>query len=196
MGYGKTRKEVVNLQLRRREWRYRRMVGEFCKRWPNIRLCKGDSFPLVQDQMSNHLVFKSCFDLLDKTHVLKDKPSQIYNCDESGIPLEHKLPKIVGPKGMKKVRQCTSGTKTQITILACASAAGQTIPPMVMFTGKTHNNALSKGEVPETLFGMLQLGWMDQELFSKWFSKQFLKYAVIATRWTLFTLHSPVGKIS
>jgi len=56
--------------------------------------------------MANHLVFKLCFDLLDETHGLKDKPSQIYNCDESGIPLEHKLPKIVGPRGIKKVRQC------------------------------------------------------------------------------------------
>ena len=128
--------------------------------------------------MANHLVFKLCFDLLDGMHGLKDKPSQIYNCDESGIPLEHKLPKIVGPRGMKKVRQCTSGTKTQITILARASAGGQTIPPMVVFAGKNHNNALSKGEVPETLFGMLQSGWVDQELFSKWFSKQFLKHAV------------------
>ena len=34
---------------------------------------------------------------------------------------------------MKKVRQSTSGTKTQITVLACASASGQVVPPMVVF---------------------------------------------------------------
>jgi len=90
----------------------------------------------------------------------KDKPSQIYHCDESEIPVEHKLPKIVAPREIKKVRQCTSGTMTQITILACASAAGQTIPPMVVFAGKNHNNALSKGEVPEALYRMSQSGWM------------------------------------
>jgi len=49
---------------------------------------------------------------------------------------------------------------------------------MVVCAGKNHNNALSKGEVPETLFRMLWSGWMGQELFSKWFSKQFLKHAV------------------
>ena len=121
--------------------------------------------------MTNHTVFKSYFDLLDETlskHGLKDKPSQIYNCDESGIPLEHKLSKIVAPRGIKKVRQCTSGTKTQITILACASAAGQAIPPMVVFAGKNHNNALSKGEVPETLYGMSHSGWMDQEMHRRY----------------------------
>ena len=69
---------------------------------------------------------------------------QIYNCDESGIPLKHKLPKIVAPQGMKKVRQCIFGTKTQIAILACASAAGQTIPLIMVLVGKNHNNALSK----------------------------------------------------
>jgi len=58
---------------------------------------------------------------------------------------------------MKKVKQCISGTMTQITILACASAAGQTIPSMVVLAGKNHNNALSKEEFPETLFGMLQV---------------------------------------
>ena len=131
--------------------------------------------------MTNHTVFKSYFDLLDETlskHGLKDKPSQIYNCDESGIPLEHKLPKIVAPRGMKKVRQCTSGTKTRITILACASAAGQAIPPMVVLAGNNHNIALSKGEVPKTLYRMSQSGWRDQDMFSMWFSKQFLKHAV------------------
>jgi len=90
------------------------------------------------------------------------------------MPFEHKLLKIVTPRGMKKVRQRTSGTKTEITILACASAAGQTIQPMVLFGRKNHHNALNKGEVPEMLYGMSQSGRMDQEMFSK----QFLKHAV------------------
>jgi len=38
---------------------------------------------------------------------------------------------------------------------------------MVVFAGKNHNNALNEGEVPKTLYGMSQSGWMDQELFSK-----------------------------
>ncbi len=46
---------------------------------------------------------------------------QIYSCDESGMPLEHKLPCIISQKGAKKIRQITSGNKTQISILACAN---------------------------------------------------------------------------
>ena len=124
---------------------------------------------------------KVTFDLLretlEKADVF-DKPAQIYNCDESGMPLEHKMPKTVAQKGTKKVRQHSSGNKTQITILGCANAAGQALPPMVVFSGKNSNHALSEGEVPATHYGMSDSGWMDQELFATWFSTHFLRHAV------------------
>ena len=109
---------------------------------------------------------------------LKDKPAQIYNCDESGMPLEHKLPKTISLKDSKKVRQITSGNKTQITVLGCVSVTGQALPPMVVFSGKRFNHELIKGEVPGTLYGMSDSGWMDSELFSNCFSNHFLKHAV------------------
>ena len=109
---------------------------------------------------------------------LKNKPSQIYNCDESGMPLQHKVPKVLSVKGAKKVRQVSSGNKTQITILGCASATGQVVPPMVVFTEKHFNSLLSNGEVPGTLYGMSPNGWMDEELFCDWFFKHFLTHAV------------------
>ena len=46
--------------------------------------------------MTNRDVFVSYFDVLRETlvkHELMDKPEQIYNCDESGMPSEHKMPK-------------------------------------------------------------------------------------------------------
>ena len=124
---------------------------------------------------------KSYFNMLEETleeYNLKDKPAQIYNCDESGMPLEHKLPKTISLKGSKKVRQITSGNKTQITVLGCVSATGQALPPMVVFSGKWFNHELSKGEVPGTLYGLSDSGWMDSELFSNWFSNHFFKHAV------------------
>ena len=73
--------------------------------------------------MTSRHVFGNYFDLLEETldeFDLKDKPSQIYNCDESGMPLEHKP-----------------------IILGCCSATGQAIPPMVVFSGKTFNYEVS-----------------------------------------------------
>ena len=72
----------------------------------------------------------------------------------------------------------TSGNKTQITVLACVSASGCYIPPMVVFKRKNHTAELMQGEVPDTMYGLSpKSGWMDGELFAQWFRCRFLKYA-------------------
>jgi len=147
-------------------------VNRFIKRWPELSLRNRNSFAVVCEHASSHEVFESYFNLLDDVltnNMLKDKPGQINNCDKSGMLLQHKIPKVGSIKGTKKVHQVSSGNKTQITVLGCASATGQVIPPMVVFTGKNFNHMLSRGEVPGTLYGMSPNGWMDQELFSSWF---------------------------
>ena len=87
-----------------------------------------------------------------------------------------RCPKVIAAKGTKKVRQCTSSSKTHNQFLVCASASEQAIPPMV-FSGKNFNSILAKGEVSATLYGMSSSGWMD-ELFADWFLHHFLKHAV------------------
>ena len=71
-----------------------------------------------------------------ETHGLMNLPNRIYNVDESSMPLNHKSPKVVALKGMAKVHCRTSRSIGQITIIACANAAGSVIPPMVIFEGK------------------------------------------------------------
>ena len=81
--------------------------------------------------------FNSYFNLLEealKKYSLIEKPAQLYNCDESGMPLEHKLPKIIAEKGAKKVRQISSGNKTQIAVLACCPYG------CFFFSGKKFNH--------------------------------------------------------
>ena len=62
----------------------------------------------------SHDVSEKYFDLLKDTlqkHLLFDKPSQVYNCDESGMPLEHKMPRTIAEKGVKKVRNAHLETR-------------------------------------------------------------------------------------
>ena len=40
----------------------------------------------------------------------------IFNCDESGFPLEHKPGKIIGVLGQRDISCITSGDKAQITV--------------------------------------------------------------------------------
>jgi len=67
----------------------------------------------------NEETLMSYYQLLEdtlKTNGLKNFPTQIYNVDETGVPLNPKPPKTAVPKGMKKHRYQLPGQKGQITV--------------------------------------------------------------------------------
>uniref|UniRef100_A0A1X7U6Q8 DDE-1 domain-containing protein n=1 Tax=Amphimedon queenslandica TaxID=400682 RepID=A0A1X7U6Q8_AMPQE len=65
-------------------------------------------------------------DVLDKEGLM-DKPAQIYNVNETGMPLDHRPPHVVVQKGQKKVRYRSSGNKSQVTVVGRINAAGSAI---------------------------------------------------------------------
>lgn len=149
----------------------------FMQRHSSLSLRTSDPLSRVRANAVTKENMKNYFDLLEKTlkeNDLFDKPSLIYNMDESGMPLDHKQPKRVAAKGTKKVHGPSSGDKSQITIVAACNAAGNTLPPMVIFKGEKLNHQWTVGEVPGTLYGMSESGWIDQELFSMWLEKIFI----------------------
>ena len=66
-----------------------------------------------------------------------------------------------------------SGDKSQITIVACANAAGSMLPPMVIFKGECLNAEYTKNQVPNTRYGMSKRGWIESVLFYLWFCELF-----------------------
>lgn len=63
--------------------------------------------------------------------------------------------------------------KKTITVLACGNAACYVIPPLVVFAQKTFAE-LAKGEVPSTMYGLSDNGWLTADIFEHWFSHHFL----------------------
>ena len=100
---------------------------------------RGDSTAHIHMDAVNKKTMKQYFallkDVLDEFNLLST-PAQIYNVDESGVPLDFKTPNVVAPIGAKKVRYRQSGKKGQITIVACANAIGNAIPPMIIYDAK------------------------------------------------------------
>ena len=129
---------------------------------------------LHPETMKNY--FELLMDVLFENHMINSL-AQIYNVDETGMPLDHRPPKIVAKKGQRKVRYRTSGNKAQITVIGCVSASGQAIPPFVIFDTKSMNYEWTKGEVSGTAYGLSEKGWVDTVLFREWL-KHFLQYAV------------------
>ena len=61
-----------------------------------------------------------------------DQTCYIHNMDKTSMPLDHKQPKYIAPKGMKTL--CAIIRKQiSITIFACVNAVDTVLPPMVSF---------------------------------------------------------------
>lgn len=185
IGYGKTRKDVLALVQRICASRGLCVTvssgwwDSFVQRYPNLTLRAPAPLSHARSNASSYDVVESYFDLLEETLVENDllnKPGQLYNMDESGMPLDPKSPKIVHIRGVKNPLSNCSNTKAQITIVGCVSAAGQILPPMVVWDRKTLTPKLAEGEVPGTIYGLSPKGWMDQELFDLWFTRHFLRF--------------------
>lgn len=106
-------------------------------------------------------VIRQYYDMLEDTLVANGifhDPHCIYNCDETGLPLNPKPLKVVDKVNARNPSYITGETKKQITVLACANAAGFSIPPMVIFNRKSLNPLMTKGEVPGTIYGLSSNG--------------------------------------
>jgi len=151
------------------------------ERQGDFALRKGDPIANVQMDCLNAETMTEYFEMLKAVmikHNFLNNPSQIYNVDKTGMPLDHRPPKVIAKRGQKKVHRRTSGYKSQITVIAYVSATGHTIPPYVIFDAKGLNYEWLKGEVTGTRYGLSDTGWADAELFEGWLVKHLLKHAV------------------
>ncbi|XP_045116819.1 MFS-type transporter clz9-like [Portunus trituberculatus] len=105
---------------------------------------------------------KHYLDTIDPT--LLTSPDRIFNADESGFNICPKTKKIISMTGAKHVYSVTSGKRQQVTMLACSSAMGQYLPPLLIFpyTRDPRFNAL---EGFEELFSKTPNGWITEVVF-------------------------------
>ena len=191
IGYGKTRKEVLTLVERHVEQkedvslRAARITHgwwqKFIKRNPSLSLQSGDFTAGIRMDAINEENFTNYFDQLKDIFDKGDfwnHLEAIYNMDETGVPLEPRPPKVVARKGQKKVRYQTSGQKQQITVIGCASATGQCMPPFIIFAAKKVNHLWCRNEVRGTHYAYSEKGWIDHDLFFFFLEKHFLEHAV------------------
>jgi len=154
-------------------------LTSFLKRHPDITVRKGEKITKARMQATDRKTIDAYFDLLEKTledNNLMNKPAQIFNCDESGFPLFSEPGKVLTSKYRKHPYVATAGTKKQITVMGCVSAAGYALPPYVIFDRKRFPSEWAIGEVSGTSYGLSPSGWINSNLFQQWFEKHFLLY--------------------
>ncbi|CAB3252682.1 unnamed protein product [Arctia plantaginis] len=100
---------------------------------------------------------------------LRGRPECVYNVDETGMPLSNRPPNIIAQKGAKDVVSMTSVERGEnVTVLACMNAAGQYIPPFVLFKGVRKREDFLLGMPPGTEVVMTEKGWVTEEAFKLW----------------------------
>jgi hypothetical protein len=185
LGYSRTRQQVIDLvqeTVNMKGIQTKVSAGwwkSFQSRHQDLILRQPE--PISQSRLAatSDVVLTNYFDLLESTLRdcdLTERPSQIFNLDESGFPLSPKPLKVIAKKGSRHPMCITGQDKSQITVLACVSASGYAIPPLVIFDRQTLREELVNGEVPGTMYALSSSGWMNSEIFEAWFSNHFLSH--------------------
>lgn len=120
---------------------------------------------LLRAVATNRETVDEYFDLLEETmfrNGLCDKSSQFFNCDESGFPLDHERGKLIAVKRWKHFWSASSCSRDRITVLACVSATGYAIFPLVIYDRKNIQQEFHRGEIPATMFDRLPKGGLMQ----------------------------------
>lgn len=162
----------------------------FVARHPQVCLRSAVPFSVARAMATDPDVLNRYFDVLEDCLYQNDifnQPGRIFNCDETGLPLNPKCLKVVDQKGSKNPSYITSGDKSQLTVLACTCAAGYAIPPYIIFDRKNLNIRMTHGEVSGSLYGLPHNGRINSELFYHWFRDHFLQYIPEVRPILLFT---------
>ena len=112
---------------------------------------------------------------LEKHNFTADK---IYNIDETGIFVVPKSsPKVIAERGKRQVRGKTVAERGEtVTAEICMSAAGVFIPPMLIFPRVKVNPKLLHDALPGAWAEFHKTGYMQTEIFARWF-KKFIQFS-------------------
>ena len=149
----------------------------FRKRHPEVTLSKPDNFDRGRSRMNNQTVMDKFFllykILLDKKKLI-DKPSHIFNADESGVDLNSKVGKVVVKTKSKHAYSEQKSIKDHITTMICCSASGLTLSPMIIFEKSWPSAPYSQNDPDGCLYAKSPNRYVDEELFLEWFKKFFI----------------------
>ncbi|XP_072401138.1 uncharacterized protein [Diabrotica undecimpunctata] len=152
------------------------------KRRHNLSIKKPQSVEFARKKNLDPFLIYNYFDLLENVIEelgLQERPSQIWNLDESSFCTDPSKTKIVGQRGAPSTRTISGPGKQNTTVLMCCSASGKKAPPLIVFKGKhvwDQWTAPRGTEFLDTTYAATPKGWMETTVFRNYFENSFLKF--------------------
>ena len=151
----------------------------FRSRHPELTLRTADNLERSRANALSQEVVDHYFECLkvtlEQNHLIS-APRQLFNCDETFLPLNIACERVVACKNAKYVYAQSRGTSEHITLLCGASAAGVALPPMIIFSKAFPGGSYKFDGPDDAVYAKSDSGWIDTELFLAWMKKVFVKY--------------------
>ncbi|XP_017885313.1 uncharacterized protein LOC108628111 [Ceratina calcarata] len=108
-----------------------------------------------------------------------ERPESIFNGDETSIPLYPKSGRLLGPGKERNFHEISTGKETEtVTVLCSFSAAGASLPPMIMFPYKRIPAYLTKSVPADWSIGRSESGWTVSSTFYQYIANVFYPWCV------------------
>ncbi|XP_065662658.1 uncharacterized protein LOC101240724 isoform X2 [Hydra vulgaris] len=156
------------------------MVTRFVTRSrPQVSLHKPQPTSLGKSSAFNRetvrIVYKNYKNVLERYYF---DPSNIWNCDETGITTVHVPPKILAPKDKKQIGSMTSAERgNNVTMIAAINATGNSIPPLIVFPRAKFKEYMLNNSPPGSVGAANISGWPNEVIFV-----QFLEHFISNVR--------------
>ena len=189
LGYGYSRAEVMKLAtdyahslsvLPLEKSLSNGWLSRFFERWPEIQSVRPRSAREYRRKGSTPDDVKKYFSelktMMDK-YTLHRKPHCIYSVDEIAINVYSKSHKVV-PFRRSKCSANTSTKSLTASVIACGNAVGSSVPPFLLFKGKTLPSDLLQRCTPGSDVRISDTGLSNKVLFMDFIKNHFLKFTM------------------
>ena len=158
-----------------------RWVRSFLKRNPSIQTQRSRRFDLNRINGATSEIIRAWFQYFDLPDIKSIKGSNRWNIDKAGIiegQGENGL--VLGGLNSRQIQKKQPGSRIWTSFLECISATGKSLPPLVIFKGKSVQQQWFPSLEDELLefkdweFTATDNGWTNSEIAVEWLRKIFI----------------------
>jgi len=149
-------------------------IRSFLKRNKNLTQRFGENIKRVRAGVSKPILDKYFNNLED---VLHDIPAtNIFNYDETNFSDDPGKKLVIVRRGVKHPEIIRDSSKTSTSVMFCASADGNIVPPYTVYKAAHLYPTWVEGGIPGARYNRNISGWFDMAIFEDWFTFSFIPF--------------------